>query len=76
MDWAKGWLEAWDFVSNVVKAHEHIVQLKNVLKKEHKTKFRGFDDDETGEIYNEEVTDELREYVARITNKASLFLSA
>lgn len=75
MDLANKFLQNWNFLSSVDEANEKITEVKNILKKEYDTKFRGLDDDK-GEIVNNQVTDDLDEYVIKVKDKANLFLKS
>jgi hypothetical protein len=76
MIWANKWLtEDWSFMANLGEANTLLAQVKNNLKNEHQTKFRGFNVDEDDQMCSNQVTDDLQEYINRVKENATIFLS-
>jgi len=70
---AKKWLESWNFLSKIDEADHLIAEVKDTLKKDFDTRFRGFDTDEDDEIYNAQVTDELKNYIDSVKRNVEDF---
>ena len=62
------------YVSNVDKASHLITREKNILKEKFATKFRGYDTDEDGEICNNQVTDDLQQYIDQVKRNVNVFM--